>query len=262
MVPTSPKAPASLFTLSELLEGRSFIIPDYQRGYSWEDSQVQDLIEDIERLVTKTYLHFTGTIVASPRDGETEVYDIVDGQQRLTTLVILLMELHRQNPGNLAFKEIRSRFVQRGAAGNEKMVLTPNEETSDYFIRCILSNEEISPAIKSHACILEAKKKLCDWLVQRPAIHNAVLDVVLNKMGFIFFRPDNTREVGIMFEVINNRGKQLSELEKVKNYFIYYATVHDYKTLRDEINLARYDFVWVAPQYGLTFEKSNLPVRR
>lgn len=65
-----------------------------------------------------------------------------------------------------------------------------------------------------------------------------------------------------MFEVINNRGKQLSELEKVKNYFIYYATVHDYKTLRDEINLARYDFVWVAPQYGLTFEKSNLPVRR
>jgi len=46
--------------------------------------------------------------------------------------------------------------------------------------------------------------------------------------------PD--KEIGVMFEVINNRGKELSELEKIKNFFIYYSTIYNRPSLREEVN--------------------------
>ncbi|MBK7570056.1 MAG: hypothetical protein IPI31_19785 [Bacteroidetes bacterium] len=54
-----------------------------------------------------------------------------------------------------------------------------------------------------------------------------ICNVVTKRLGFIFYTPKYDKEIGIMFEVINNRGKELSELEKIKNYFIYYATIFD-----------------------------------
>lgn len=83
-----------------------FRIPDYQRGYAWEDKQLQDLIQDIE-LLPEGHSHFMGMLVIQPtivengasreqlilRDKGDEpyaVYDVIDGQQRLTTLVLLL----------------------------------------------------------------------------------------------------------------------------------------------------------------------------
>ena len=78
---------------------RVFRIPDYQRGYSWEKQQRTDLLTDIEYLINSgyAYRHYTGTIVASMNKDETErrrdkyeIFDIVDGQQRLTSLILLL----------------------------------------------------------------------------------------------------------------------------------------------------------------------------
>ncbi len=87
---------------------RAFIIPEYQRGYSWEKRQRDDLIVDIENLFLSSYKHFTGTIVASYKktseEDKTNVYNIVDGQQRLTSLVILLSSLHSQKKLNKKIK--------------------------------------------------------------------------------------------------------------------------------------------------------------
>jgi len=80
---------------------RAFIIPEYQRGYSWGKKQREDLLVDIQNLFISSYRHYTGTIVASyKRTEEVEIYDIVDGQQRLTTLVILLSVMYNQKKLN------------------------------------------------------------------------------------------------------------------------------------------------------------------
>lgn len=85
---------------SNILEGKIFRIPDYQRGYAWEEKQWKDFVQDIDSLIDdEIKSHYTGTIVIyQPTDKPTERYgtkklevvDVVDGQQRLTTCSLYL----------------------------------------------------------------------------------------------------------------------------------------------------------------------------
>jgi uncharacterized protein with ParB-like and HNH nuclease domain len=224
-----------LLSLKKVFENRYFVIPDYQRGYSWEeDHQVKDLIKDIEHLFGKNYTHFTGTIVAAKSKESQNTFEIVDGQQRLTTLVILLKQLYDLDP--LSNKDLFDLYIQRGDHGNERLVLTSNEETRLCFQSEIVFNTHYNTEIKSHECMVAAKTALKNWVKKNIERTAEIRAIVTERLGFIFFSPINDKEIGIMFEVINNRGKALSELEKIKNYFIYYATVFGYETLRTTIN--------------------------
>ena len=85
-----------LLSLADLLNGRLFKIPDYQRAYSWTSRERGELFGDIRKTFDKDERHFMATIVClhrgSTRRGtnDYELLDIVDGQQRLTTLILLL----------------------------------------------------------------------------------------------------------------------------------------------------------------------------
>ena len=80
-----------LLTLKDIFDSgnRQLSVPDYQRGYSWEEEQRKDLIGDIIQIITQDHRHFTGTVVAS-QNGESSIFDLVDGQQRVTSLVIFM----------------------------------------------------------------------------------------------------------------------------------------------------------------------------
>jgi uncharacterized protein with ParB-like and HNH nuclease domain len=94
-------SPAHL-SVAKLLDGRLFQIPDYQRAYSWQKRQRQDLFNDIEEAHRSGREHFMATIVALARKkrviaaDELQVVEIVDGQQRITTIVILLKAVEKQ----------------------------------------------------------------------------------------------------------------------------------------------------------------------
>jgi uncharacterized protein with ParB-like and HNH nuclease domain len=86
-----------VFTIEKLFTDRVFRVPDYQRGYAWEEQQLREFIEDVE-LLPAGKDHYTGTVVLYDRKGEEAscldeegkhyaVSDVVDGQQRLTTIV-------------------------------------------------------------------------------------------------------------------------------------------------------------------------------
>src|SRR4030042_1574967 len=85
-------------TLDQLIYGRLFRIPQYQRTYSWHRKQRQDLIEDIRRTwaAGQERSHFMATVVGLRREKRTimtkehQVIEVVDGQQRITTLILLL----------------------------------------------------------------------------------------------------------------------------------------------------------------------------
>ena len=83
-------------TVFKLLEGRLFRIPGYQRSYSWGRHQRTDLFRDIEEAQRSGRDHFMATVVGLVRETigigaeEFRVVELVDGQQRITTLVILL----------------------------------------------------------------------------------------------------------------------------------------------------------------------------
>ena len=252
-----------LLTLSEIFEDdskdrngeikfRKFIIPDYQRSYSWEEGHRADLIEDIIQAQKSSYRHFTGTIVLSQSAEDKDVFEIVDGQQRLTTLILLMLSMVRVvrgsetpkaiNDGEL--KEIESRYIVSGAdSGNSEYRLKLNHMQRDLFrdlINETHSLSEIKTRTKFDLNLIDAINQFKEFLEKVLKEEGAkgietLYKVVTEKLGFLVYVPDKSSETGLMFEIINNRGKSLSNLEKVKNYLIYFSDRNDCGDLKDTI---------------------------
>ncbi len=231
-----------LLSLKEVFaEGtRSFTIPDYQRGYSWEEHQREDLLKDITYGIEGGYLHYIGTLVVA-KSQYRDVYEIVDGQQRLTTLIILLSclahafrRINKEAPRNL-----RRFYIEEGSeAGNTRPKFKLSSDHHELFQK--LDNDPECRVIansKGDQNIVDAFAQFKRWFQEYSDEETIteVYDYVTTKLGFLMYAPNRTKEIGIMFEVINNRGKQLSELEKVKNYLMYFSEKNDIQDLRSTV---------------------------
>lgn len=231
-----------LRTLPEIFEGNFFCIPDYQRGYAWDEKQIDELLKDIDHLLldTSAVRHYTGTLVLSLNKDQSNQYHIVDGQQRLTTLVIFLkcISLFADREDK---ESIGTKYLKRGDIGNDQFVLKLNLDTNKFFEKVILSDRNLENCpitLESHERLLNAHDLIHKWLTQKTSsgvLITQILNVLEERLGFLVYSPVEDAETGIMFEVINNRGKQLSELEKVKNYLIYCSIKLYAFSLRDDI---------------------------
>ena len=231
-----------LHTLPEIFEGSYFCIPDYQRGYAWDEKQIDELLKDIDHLLldSSAVRHYTGTLVLSQSKNLMNQYNIVDGQQRLTTLVIFLkcISLFADREDK---ESIGTKYLKRGDIGNDQFVLKLNLDTNKFFEKVILSDRNLENCpitLESHERLLNAHDLIHKWLTQKTSsgvLITQILNVLEERLGFLVYSPVEDAETGIMFEVINNRGKQLSELEKVKNYLIYCSIKLSAFSLRDDI---------------------------
>lgn len=224
---------SNLISLPELFKDKFFVIPDYQRNYSWDTDQIDDLMKDIENISTKDYRHYSGTIVLTETDPIKHTYDIIDGQQRITSLVLCLKVIYDIDPTK--YTHLFSEYIAKGSEGDSKPILLPNIEIRDYFRELLLkTTPTCQDNLISHKRLANTIAAFRKWITDQNA--DLILNAVLNKLGFLVFSTPNTNEVGIMFEVINNRGKELSELEKIKNYLIYLSSLHGFEQLRNTIN--------------------------
>jgi uncharacterized protein with ParB-like and HNH nuclease domain len=212
---------------------RRLRIPDYQRGYSWEISQRKDLIEDIEYIIKGgyAYRHYTGTIVATrneeltDRDG-IETFDIVDGQQRTTSLIILISVLAEKlrSPNiesTYSADFLINTFIGEGMqTGNTVRKFISGKEQDGVFEKLVFESGRHDNVInsKSDQNLVNAYNEFSEWITERKISPQKITKSVIENLGFLFYAPENDSEIGIMFEVINNRGKALSQLEKIKNY--------------------------------------------
>lgn len=236
-------------SLETIFNNRFFRVPDYQRGYAWEKEHCRDLLEDLE-LLPPGFDHYTGTLVfhgngMSEQDEEGGTYsgfDIVDGQQRLTSIVILLSVIRSFLSDSPRFeklsKGISKKYLhtKKLSDGNLFYKLTLNDDCKEFFKTNILgrpgvtgktirSHERLSHAKKVFEEYVKGKKKekgsgFEDWLIQ---LYQKITTQL--KMGM--YVVNDEAEVGVIFEVMNNRGKDLTELEKVKNYLLYLTTKID-----------------------------------
>lgn len=228
-----------------VFEGRVFRVPDYQRGYAWDATNWQDLLDDLD-LLEQGKDHYTGTIVLHRRGdggldnrGKAHVeVDIVDGQQRLTTLVMLLEAIRSeltQLPGNGELANgIKVGYVVAERLNGEPLYrLQLGQDSNHFWTQAVIGNETaMPPEIAAHRRLLEAKAYFTKYLAGekdgRGEAYSAFLvdlfDRVAHRLHLIPYEVDDAAEVGVIFEVMNDRGKPLTELEKVKNYLLYVAT--------------------------------------
>lgn len=246
---------SKLQSLSEIFNNRIFRIPDFQRGYSWEEGQLDDFWEDIQNLHPNK-IHYIGLLTVEPisnsdiqnvekwkddlwllKKGMTAYY-VIDGQQRLTTLIILLHEILRtfsEDEGiNFGSKsEWTERFLYRSFNQIYKSFVFGYEKDnpSDEFFKTRILEQESSAADKYPetlytANLMFAKEYFAEKLKKLSKEHKEeIFDKAVNKLKFNYYEIDDSLDIYVTFETMNNRGKDLSHLELLKNRLIYLSTL-------------------------------------
>jgi hypothetical protein len=215
--------------LQTLFADRVFRIPHYQRFYSWESRQRSDLFSDLRRLAAQgpEQHHFMATIVCY-RTPETKsvgtklyhIYDIVDGQQRMTTLIILLkcIEL-AMAPDSADRTELGQILVKRDGHLILLQTNNANERIFNRFIR-----DGVAPAdgdIETHSdvnlasAIADCNQFVATWTAKGTL--PALLSLVLHRLGFVVHDTEDSRAVYTVFEVLNSRGLAVDWLDKCKS---------------------------------------------
>ena len=252
---------SDLKSLSEIFEHRLIRVPDYQRGYAWQIHQLNDFWEDLLQLADNK-VHYTGVITLEPVDrsgyqrwdddlwliegrGYKPFY-VVDGQQRLTTAMILIQTIMEIVGSNV--EDIRQQYVMvKGADGMRRSFLFGYEKDnpSDEFLRTSIfmehsaTNHDEQTFYTSN--LAESKTFFTKKLqILEPEDIATVFKKLTQKFKFNLYEIDAEIDVFVTFETMNNRGKLLSSLELLKNRLIYLSTLfHEHeghKVLRTKIN--------------------------
>jgi uncharacterized protein with ParB-like and HNH nuclease domain len=175
------KMPDMVKRINQIFADQVYRVPDYQRGYAWEERQWKDLLEDLD-LLPEGRTHFTGTLILRSygkskekildRNMQSyEVFDIIDGQQRLTTIVILLKSIYDEllsfPQANTLAERLRETYLSTfDLNGQPFSKLTLNEDSNKFFSDNILDlHPGISgPTIRSHQRLLEARQYFKTYL--------------------------------------------------------------------------------------------------
>lgn len=233
-------------TVRELLAGRKYSIDYYQREYKWQQKQVGELIDDLaakflesheagnERSAVADYGHyFLGSIIVSDKDGQKF---IIDGQQRLTTLTLLLIFLHHclddaEHKGQIADLIFSQKYGKRSFnldiperagcmealyKGEEFTDSDPPESVANILARFaeleeVFPDELLGPALPYFA----------DWLVEN--VHLVEITAYSDEDAYT------------IFETMNDRGLSLTPADMLKGYLLANITDTDKRTRASKV---------------------------
>ena len=233
------------YAISDILNKSVFDIPRNQRRYVWKKPHWQDLYEDIVFSITETKPHFVGSIVLEgegKKDG-LSYYTIIDGQQRLTTITIVLLAIMKhfhENDMTDDFLGTISYLQSKNNSNQDITILNSEYHVSlSSLIRNMiaLKDKSLSMASFVEANTLSKTKDKCigDALrffysairddvqqadnVQKRLreIRNAVLDMTAVKIV-----SSSEEDSYTIFEILNARGQELAAHELLKNYIMRY----------------------------------------
>ena len=292
-----------LQSLSQIFNKRIFRIPDYQRGYAWQGQQLRDFWEDIVNLQSDRY-HYTGLLSLKKLNQEEsrklgnddswlldsgfDAYHIVDGQQRLTTFVIMLNEIIEftcklpDNNGKsdddiyLGFdniRDIKAKYISRKRPP-ENLIITymfgyENDNPSAEYLKYKVLGQEYGGTIKETYYTKNLKYakeffgKELQVYYEKKGIEgiNELYRKLTLKLMFNIHEIKDDYDVFVAFETMNNRGKRLTNLELLKNRLIYLTTLYS-SDIFDETNKIalrqRINETWSEVYYQLGRNENNL----
>jgi uncharacterized protein with ParB-like and HNH nuclease domain len=207
-------------TLEKFFTGKWFVVPSYQRDYAWEQENIDDLLTDIEETIETKTSHYIGTFILS-RTQDEGGYHVVDGQQRLTTLTMLLNAVIEHLPGEPKIIN-RYTFIRDGAKPRWRLELA--EYNREFFTR-MLNGEQPQAESKSQRLLRKAYDYIRGYIAEKAKNGNA-LDLYLNSVKQLevmeFIETDEGKAIRI-FQTVNDRGRPLAVVEKAKSLLIYYS---------------------------------------
>src|ERR1700730_6513142 len=140
------------YSIGDAFRDCFYVVPDYQREYVWTDKEVQQLLDDIDDQIDagseKEY--FVGMILVSP-GGSKNHFEVIDGQQRLTTFYLLLCALRHRFKGTpqhqLIHGLISTNYTASDGEIKSSLKLEPRYENADELMRCLVAQDDEPPKV-------------------------------------------------------------------------------------------------------------------
>lgn len=216
--------------LGELIETnkRQFIIPVYQRNYDWEKENCKKLFDDIVSAYEKDRLHFIGSIVYVDQGEENKIYRylIIDGQQRITTIFLLLKALYDTSTNENIKKEIEDilfnidKYNDLKLNDQTKIKLKPIKSDNAQFM--LLMKNEIQSMLKTSNIYLnyDYLKNQIIKIDTKGITAKDILSGLKKLTSAVIILDPIEDDPQIVFESINSTGVSLSLADLIRNYIL------------------------------------------
>lgn len=234
---------ASETHLGKILEGNNqFVVPLFQRPYTWDESRWKVLWADLVELCedetdsVRAKPHFMGSIVTVPTrsvpEGVTK-FLLIDGQQRLTTLQVLLAALRdsaRGLPGSLSEKLEKSHLVNQFEEGLDHFKLLPTQTNGDRKAFLALISGELQADSDSRVA------KAYAWFQKKLSSRGSpdaerLASIILRRLSLVSITLDHDDNPHLIFESLNYKGEPLTQGDLIRNYFLMRVPVAEQEKL-------------------------------
>lgn len=212
--------------LHQFLEGsdKRFVIPVYQRNYDWRRENCKRLLDDLVRVTRENASsHFFGGIVYfKPNTAGVVEHQIIDGQQRLTTITLFLLALVRLiKTGKMTVADgaltnrLDDYLVDKYAPENAKVKLKPINEDDEAYRRLFSDSEEPMAGSKVTENYLYFLEAIPQTGLTADELYNA-----FKRFEFVDISVEKKDKPQLIFESINSTGVSLTEGDKIRNYVL------------------------------------------
>ncbi|MEH2143861.1 DUF262 domain-containing protein [Nostoc sp.] len=225
---------ASETSLRNLLEGgKQFQIPLFQRPYSWKEENWETLWEDLMSLYNddEKGFYFLGPIVTQAELGTADGisrYIVIDGQQRFTTLSILLAALRnylKKSDKQIAEQIHEFFLINKYQKNDDFYKVLPTQDDCDAY-KSIIDNKTPKARNKeSQSGSIHKAYKFFDDKLKKPFADEDILldfakfkNIILERLVLVNITSDNNDNPYLIFESLNNKGEELTQADLVRNY--------------------------------------------
>jgi len=214
--------------IEKVLKGYRFVIPNFQRPYAWTTDHCDQLLDDISSFCDNANpkdQYFLGSIVVYPGN-ENEIMHVIDGQQRLTTLMILIKGLYEIDVTNDRLEEYLHPLhpSKRGELLRDEMRLKSEvlagQGKDDYNdFKCVIKKTDNYTSNSSPFLVnyLHLKTKIDEWRNNKnPKKWSKLVDIFQKQVVLLQLRCDSANDALDLFQVINDRGLPLGDADIFK----------------------------------------------
>lgn len=235
---------------------KTFNIPVYQRNYDWKEEQCRKLFEDIQNIVKSDYEieHFLGTVVfvSSKSEMNFNEYVLIDGQQRITSIMLLLKVLQEKVTDENDKEEIWEEYLinKRAPEENLRIRLKPVESDGMPYKKLI---EENDISLTSNVC---KNYRLFEKLIQESNYSAEEIYKALGKIELVYIQLEKGKKSEnpqMIFESLNSTGLSLTQGDLIRNYLLMNHEYEKQKML--------YKNFWLEIEKRITNEKISDFVR-
>lgn len=235
---------------------KTFNIPVYQRNYDWKEEQCRKLFEDIQNIVKSDYEieHFLGTVVfvSSKSEMNFNEYVLIDGQQRITSIMLLLKVLHEKVTDENDKEEIWEEYLinKRAPEENLRIRLKPVESDGMPYKKLI---EENDISLTSNVC---KNYRLFEKLIKESNYSAEEIYKALGKIELVYIQLEKGKKSEnpqMIFESLNSTGLSLTQGDLIRNYLLMNHEYEKQKML--------YKNFWLEIEKRITNEKISDFVR-